>query len=401
MSQPSANEQFMLELINADRAKAGAQPLAFDDALNSSAENHSRWMIGSDIFSHTGANGSTPTDRMKAAGYGFSGSWASAENIAWASLRAPTGTQDEVQLLHTNLMNSPGHRANLLNATYREVGIGFETGEYQGWQAAFVTENFARTGSGSLLTGVAYNDRDGDTSYDSGEGLAGVSVQAVSSSGQTYTATTMSAGGYDLALPGGTYAVTFSGTGIAATTKQVAIGANNVKLDLKDAATTTVAASSPAGSGGNDVLKGTSAADSLQGFEGNDRASGGAGNDKLDGGIGNDTLSGGAGNDRLYGQAGKDVLSGGAGSDRLFGGSGADTFQFRGAWGNDRVADFQDHIDRLDLRGTGLTFANLAITAADADHDGHVDDAMIHAGGQSIAVYNLKASLVGAADFLF
>ena len=213
MSQPTANEQFLLELINAERAKVGAQPLAFDGHLNDSAERHSQWMIDADVFSHTGVNGSTSTDRMKAAGFVFSGSWASAENIAWASLRGPSGYEDEVQLLHTNLMNSPGHRANLLNPEYREIGIGFEVGEFQGWQAAFVTENFAKSGTGSFLTGVAFNDRDGDKHYDPGEGMGGLSVKAVSSTGQSFAATTMGAGGYDLALPSGTYAVTFSGSG--------------------------------------------------------------------------------------------------------------------------------------------------------------------------------------------
>ena len=82
MSQASAHEQLMLELINADRARNGAQPLAFDDNLNTAAENHSQWMIDTEIFSHTGINGSSAGDRMKAAGYVFSGSWSWGENIA-------------------------------------------------------------------------------------------------------------------------------------------------------------------------------------------------------------------------------------------------------------------------------------------------------------------------------
>ena len=91
MSQATAYEQFMLELINAERAKVGAQPLAAQGDLNASAETHSKWMIAADVFSHTGAGGSTPTQRMTAAGYSFTGSSSSAENIAWASLRDPSG----------------------------------------------------------------------------------------------------------------------------------------------------------------------------------------------------------------------------------------------------------------------------------------------------------------------
>jgi len=130
MSQASAFEQYLLELINADRANAGVQPLAFDGDLNEASELHSQWMINTDTFSHTGAGGSSFTTRIANAGYSFAGSWAAGENIGWASLRGAPGYQDEVDLLHNMLMNSSGHRANLLSPTYREVGLGFEVGQY-------------------------------------------------------------------------------------------------------------------------------------------------------------------------------------------------------------------------------------------------------------------------------
>src|SRR5215213_10020726 len=208
MSQATSYEQLMLELVNRERAKTGAQPLAFNGNLNDSADSHSSWMISADVFDHTGLSGSTPHERMVKAGYSFAGSWASAENIAWASLRSPAGLQDEVELLHTNLMNSPGHKANILNGTYREIGIGFQTGGYLTWDAAFVTQNFARSGSKVFLTGVTMDDKDGDRFYDIGEGLGGLTVTAVSTSGAKYTVTTGSAGGYNMALAAGTYKVT-------------------------------------------------------------------------------------------------------------------------------------------------------------------------------------------------
>jgi uncharacterized protein YkwD len=80
---------------------------------------------------------------MAATGYDFGGTWASGENIAWASLRPPEGTLDDVRQLHEILMDSPSHRANILSPDFREVGIGIEFGEFQGWSAAFVTEDFA------------------------------------------------------------------------------------------------------------------------------------------------------------------------------------------------------------------------------------------------------------------
>ncbi|WP_230534150.1 CAP domain-containing protein [Microvirga roseola] len=403
MSQATAYEQYMLELVNAERAKVGAQPLAFNGDLNESAESHSDWMIATDTFSHTGASGSSPTQRMKDAGYSFTGSWASAENIAWASTRSPTGFQDEVKLLHTNLMNSAGHKANILNANFREVGIGFETGEYKGWDGAFVTENFARSGSKVFLTGVAFDDKDTDRSYDVGEALGGIAITAVSSSGAKYATTTQSAGGYSLALAAGTYTVTFTGGGITPVTKQVTIGTKNVKLDLVDpsASGTGTATSSPTTpTPTTETITGTSSGNTLKGTSGADVIKGYGGNDELYGYAGTDKIYGSTGNDKLYGSSGKDVLLGSSGDDYLVGGSGADSFRFRGKWGSDTIKDFQNGVDRLDLRSNGLSFKELSIAKIDADKDGRVDDVIIKADGHSITLLNEKVSLIGASDFL-
>jgi hypothetical protein len=209
MSQANAYEQYILELVNAERAKIGAQPLAFDGDLNESAELHSDWMLDFDVFSHTGANGSSAGNRMAAAGYSFTGSWSWAENIAWMSARSPSGWQDEALGLHTNLMNSTGHRTNILNANFREIGIGFETGDYKGYNAAMVTQNFAKTGGNPFLTGVAFDDMDGDRFYDVGEALAGVTVTVTNTAtGQVLSTQAGAAGGYELELAAGTYNVT-------------------------------------------------------------------------------------------------------------------------------------------------------------------------------------------------
>ncbi|WP_315975043.1 CAP domain-containing protein [Microvirga yunnanensis] len=407
MSQATSYEQLMLELVNRERAKTGAQPLAFNGDLNESADAHTSWMIATDTFSHTGSGGSTPTQRMTQAGYAFTGSWASAENIAWASIRAPEGLQDEVELLHTNLMNSPGHKANILNGTFREIGIGFDTGPYQSWNGAFVTENFSLSGPSVFVTGVSFDDRDGDRFYDIGEGLGGLTVTAVGAGGVHYSTTTGSAGGYGLALAAGTYEVTFSGGGFAPVTRQVTIGASNVKLDLMDPATGTTgttptpSSTTISGTAGNNTLKGTAAADTILGDGGNDKISGGGGNDKLYGGIGNDALTGNAGNDRLYGEGGRDTLNGSSGNDILKGGAEADTFRFSGQWGKDKIVDFQDGHDHIDLRGNDLSFRDLAISRFNADSDGRADDVLIKADGQSITLLNVKLALIGASDFLF
>ena len=402
MSQATSYEQLMLELVNRERAKTGAQPLAFNGNLNDSADAHSNWMISADIFNHTGLGGTSPHQRMINAGYSFTGSYSSGENIAWASLRDPSGLQDEVELLHTNLMNSAGHKANILNGKYQEIGIGFQTGGYLTWDAAFVTQNFARSGAKTFLTGVTMDDKDGDRFYDIGEGLGGLTVSAISAGGAKYTTTTGSAGGYNLALAAGTYTVTFSGGGYASVTKQVTIGSANVKLDLIDpAGATTTSSSSISGTAAANTLTGTSAANTIKGLGGNDKLYGKAGNDKLYGGTGSDGLVGDSGNDRLYGESGKDRLNGGSGNDILTGGSGADSFRFTGKWGADKIADFANGVDRIDLRGNGLSFRELSIAQGHGDSDGKADDVIIKADGQSIALLNVKVSLIGASDFLF
>ncbi|CAI10198.1 CAP domain-containing protein [Aromatoleum aromaticum] len=398
MSQANAYEQYMLELINSERARVGVQPLAFDGDLNESAEKHSSWMIATDTFSHTGAGGSSPGERMKAAGYVFSGSWAWAENIAWMSTRAPAGLQDEVLQLHTNLLNSSGHRANLLNDTYREIGVGLEVGQYGSYEGAFVTQNFARTASSPFLTGVAFDDLDGDRRYDIGEGLGNITISARNSTtGAVTTTTTTAAGGYDIGLAAGTYSVTFSGSGFATTTQQATIGTRNVKLDLVDpVASGGTTASEPAPTLQPATITGTSGANTLKGTTGSDVILGLGGADKLYGRAGADQLDGGTGNDRLWGGAGADVLSGG---------TGADIFVFDAPFVGavDRITDFSPKDDVIYLQNsifTGLRAAgamsNAAFHAGTKAHD--ATDRVIYDGETGALYYDADGTGAMAAQ---
>lgn len=430
MSQPDAFEQYDLELLNMERALAGAQPLAINFQLDLAAELHSQWMIATDTFSHTGSGGSSATQRITASGYTLSGSWATGENIAWASLRAPNGYQDEVLLLHTNLMNSAGHRANILNDTFKQVGLGFEIGEFQGWQAAFVAQDFAKSGAASFLTGVAFDDLDGDRFYDVGEGLGGVSITATGGGG-AFTTTTYGSGGYALSLPDGVYTVTFSGGGFASVTQQATIAGRNVKLDLIDPA--------PGGTGGmqggsgpdniqggaaNDTIDGGAGANYLRGGDGADRITGGRdfddingnagddsafggdgddwvvggrdqdlllgenggdivygnlGNDTCDGGTGSDIVRGGQGDDVLYGGDGADWLSGDRGSDTVSGGAGADIFHGFSGQGLDRILDFNFAEGDRVMLDAGTSYA-LAQSGADTVISITGGDQMVLAG---------------------
>ncbi|WP_170385603.1 CAP domain-containing protein [Ruegeria atlantica] len=151
MSTASTFEQEMLALINGERTSRGLNPLQLETQLNDSAEDHSTWMLNTNTFSHTGSGGSSATERMEDAGFDFTGNWRSGENIAWQSERGAEGISDDVEQLHQSLMDSPGHRANILNPDYEFIGIGIEEGDYNGWDAVMVTQNFATTDAEVVL----------------------------------------------------------------------------------------------------------------------------------------------------------------------------------------------------------------------------------------------------------
>ena len=128
MSRANSLERQMLKLINEERAEVGAGPLRLEKRLNDSAEDHSSWMLDVNRFSHTGEGGSSAGDRMRDADFKFTGNWTWGENIAWQSERGASGASDDVKDLHEGLMNSPGHRANILNPDFKVIGIGIEQG---------------------------------------------------------------------------------------------------------------------------------------------------------------------------------------------------------------------------------------------------------------------------------
>jgi hypothetical protein len=150
MTIATTYERYMLELINAERAKVGAPALQLEQNLNTAADAHSAWMLDVDIFSHTGVDGSSPTKRIRDAQFDLSGGWRTAENIAVQSERGPDGIMDDVANLHTSLMNSPGHRANILNPDLDYIGIGIALGDFDfdsgTYESVIVTQNFASTG---------------------------------------------------------------------------------------------------------------------------------------------------------------------------------------------------------------------------------------------------------------
>jgi Ca2+-binding RTX toxin-like protein len=116
------------------------------------------------------------------------------------------------------------------------------------------------------------------------------------------------------------------------------------------------------GGTGADIIRGGLGDDALFGDAGADVVRGNVGDDDLYGGADADVMYGGVGDDFLAGGVGIDVLRGGEGDDRLTGGTQVDTFVFSRNQGTDRVTDFQNGTDKLDLRA--FDFASLAAVKA-------------------------------------
>ena len=112
----SADEARMLKLVNQEREERGLKPLQVDMAVTAEARKKSRDMIDKNYFGHTSPTYGTPFEQMSRAGISYR---AAGENLAGA----PT-----VDRAHTSLMNSAGHRANILNPIYTHVGIGIVDG---------------------------------------------------------------------------------------------------------------------------------------------------------------------------------------------------------------------------------------------------------------------------------
>jgi uncharacterized protein YkwD len=105
-------ERQMLELVNAERTKAGLGKLTVDIKIVAVARAHSKDMFLRRYFAHVNPDGKDAGDRMEDAGIRFT---VAGENLAYAP---------DVVTAHTGLMNSPGHRRNILEPSFHHIGIG-------------------------------------------------------------------------------------------------------------------------------------------------------------------------------------------------------------------------------------------------------------------------------------
>jgi cysteine-rich secretory family protein len=315
MSGPTAQELLDIALINRARLNpageaaldgidlneglapgtittASKQPLAYSDALLASSTEHSQSMISNDYFSHDDpTDGSTPFTRMTAAGYNF---LSAGENIA---AQGTTGTIDptaDTALTHQGLFVDSGtagrgHRTNMLSPDFQEIGTGIAVGVTNNvfgatYNTFMLTEDYgSRSGVGQFLTGIAYNDTDGNGFYSVGEGRSGI---VVATSGGNLT--TETAGGYSGTIGSGVQTITFSGGDLLAPVSlQATIAAGfNALIDMVGQSTIETSVSITEISGITKII--------------------GLGNTGL-------TLNGGAGNDTIVSAPGDDIINGGGG----------------------------------------------------------------------------------------
>lgn len=120
----------MFELVNAARVQEGLQPLLWHEQLAQIALLHSVDMAQHNYFSHTNLNGEAPHDRIKRGGLS---PHMSGENISYGYAN--------IILSHEGLMDSKGHRDNILTPDFTHLGIGTA---FNAEQAPYVTQNFIR-----------------------------------------------------------------------------------------------------------------------------------------------------------------------------------------------------------------------------------------------------------------
>lgn len=250
---PTPEEQLVLEYINRARADPWAEgvrlrndanylwenlpnatgpgavgvrpPLAMNKALLLSARFHNEDMHNNSFFGHQETYYGTIRNRFLSFGYH---AWTWGENIAgWGSVT----TAEDMLMTDGDCLNPSacGHRINLFDPVFEEVGIG--------WLASsrYLTQDFGLQSPssetpGPFLVGAVYNDVDGNNFYDIGEGISGVTITP---STGTYYAVSSTSGGYAFPIEtSGTITVTASGSGLGSISKTVSLTGANIKLDF-------------------------------------------------------------------------------------------------------------------------------------------------------------------------
>lgn len=277
---PSAQEQYMLELLNHLRADPQANldlmtsslgtqarssdpdvdsalqffhvsgtalaqqwaaltavpPLAWNEDLYNSATAHTQVMIDTDSQTHQAPGEPDLGQRATNAGYNYSTLGENVYAFAESVLHGHAGFAIDWGNDANGIQDPPGHRDNMMSGSFREVGIRILSESNGSTQVGplVITQDFGNRFSlgNPFLLGAVYNDNNGNSFYDVGEGLGNVTITVVGAAG-TFMATSMDAGGYQLQVPSGVYDVTFSGDGFGSsiTYRNIMVSGQNTKID--------------------------------------------------------------------------------------------------------------------------------------------------------------------------
>lgn len=321
------NENFINRLLartNFYRSQFGLAPLTLNAQLTAAARKHSQDMALNDFIGHQSSDGLSTDQRFNRDGYKYA---FAGENIGWGY-----STPEEVADAWFNeTPPNDGHRQNILNPNYKEIGIGYyflknDTGS-QNWHH-YWTQDFGSPLNGKVNPVPAPNPTPAFT---------GSRPHLGKDSSETLTGTS----GSDIILGLGGNDTASGGAG-------------------DDFVSGNAGSDSVSGDAGSDVVVGGQGNDTVIGGAGNDiMVNGNKGSDRVFGGEGDDTLNGGADNDSLLGEAGDDWLSGDLGADTLIGGAGNDVYFLGG-----NATDIFYYNDAEDLIGlsAGLSFQQLGFS---------------------------------------
>jgi uncharacterized protein YkwD len=261
-SEPTNNEQLLIELVNRARhnppkyatdfalsvplTDAVPRPaLAVNTALVGSARFHANEMATFNYFDHQSAvTGDWPNKMASDNGYPLPAGWEPNNNYI-ESIAAGTNITTPAQSLNLLLIDEgidpPGHRIHLLAMheffeTHDEIGAGYAYNAASTYRNYWAIHTARDDDARKFVTGVVYNDTaTRDYFYTSGEGLAGVTVDALTpgTSNVVGTTSTFGSGGYSLKLANGAYDIRFSGGTLAQPIvhRAVQVGPANAKID--------------------------------------------------------------------------------------------------------------------------------------------------------------------------
>jgi hypothetical protein len=226
-----------------------AQPLAWNSILQNTATAHNAQMIAYDEQSHQLPNEAALPNRIMSAGYKGKANTTVGENVyaySYSIFYGQAGFAIDWGEGTGGMQNPAGHRDNLMDANFKEVGISItlQNDSSKNVGPLVVTQDFgardinskAGTATYSFITGVIYADTvTQDRFYTPGEGLGSVSVEVRRPGSGTLVASsvTYACGGYGVQVANGTYDVVISGgaLGEGMIYRNVVVNNKNVKLD--------------------------------------------------------------------------------------------------------------------------------------------------------------------------